>query len=49
MSGALDRLSALARSPSRHAFLLEATGSDYAALTEIGTAQSLIADQNAWT
>jgi Trypsin-like peptidase domain len=46
MTGALDRLSALARSPSRHAFLLRATGSDYAALTEIRTAQSLIADQD---
>ena len=41
----VTRLSALARDPRRHAFLLEATGSDYAALTEIGTAQSLIADQ----
>ena len=46
MSGALDRLSALVRSPSRHAFLLRATRSDYAALTEIRTAQSLIADQD---
>ena len=33
------RLSALARDPCRHAFLLRATGSDYAALTEIRTAQ----------
>ena len=41
----VTRLSALARDPRRHAFLLQATGSDYAALTEIGTAQSLIADQ----
>ena len=41
----VTRLSALARDPRRHAFLLKATGSDYAALTEIGTAQSLIADQ----
>jgi hypothetical protein len=41
------RLSALARDPRRHAFLLDATGSDYVALTEIGTAQSLIADQGA--
>ena len=47
MSGALDRLSALARSPSRHALLLRVTGSDYAALTEIRTAQSLLADQDA--
>jgi tetratricopeptide (TPR) repeat protein len=39
------RLSALARDPRRHAFLLGATGSDYAALTEIGIAQSLIVDQ----
>jgi hypothetical protein len=43
----VTRLSALARDPRRHAFLLEATGSDYAALTEIGTAQSLIAGQSA--
>ena len=43
MIGALDRLSALARSPSRHAFLLRATGSDYAALVEIRNAQKLIA------
>ncbi len=41
----LTRLSALARDPRRHAFLFLATGSDYAALTEIGTAQSLIAKQ----
>ena len=33
------RLSALARDPRRHAFLLRATGSDYAALAEIRTAQ----------
>ena len=39
------RLSALARDPRRHAFLLRATGSDYAALAEIRTAQGLIADQ----
>jgi len=39
------RLSALARDPRRHAFLLRATGSDYAALAEIRTAQRLIADQ----
>ena len=45
MSEALDRLSALARSPSRHALLFRATGSEYAALSEIRTAQSLIADQ----
>ena len=42
----ITRLSALARDPRRHAFLLRATGSDYAALTEIRTAQSLIADQD---
>jgi ATP/maltotriose-dependent transcriptional regulator MalT len=41
----LTRLCALVRDPRRHAFLSEATGSDYAALAEIGTAQSLIADQ----
>ena len=40
------RLSALARDPGRHAFLLRATGSDYAALTEIRNAQVLIAGQN---
>jgi len=39
------RLSALARDPCRHAFLLRATGSDYAALTEIRDAQRLIAAQ----
>ena len=39
------RLSALARNPGRHAFLLRATGSDYAALSEIWTAQSLISAQ----
>jgi Trypsin-like peptidase domain len=44
MSGALDRLSALARSPSRQAFLLRATGTDYAALTEIKTVLSLSAE-----
>jgi hypothetical protein len=41
----LTRLSALARDPHRHAFLFAATGSDYAALTEIGSAQRLLADQ----
>ena len=40
------RLSALARDPRRHAFLLRATGSDYAALTEIRDAQRLIAAQD---
>jgi hypothetical protein len=40
----VTRLSALARDPRRHAFLFDATGSDYAALTEIGTAQNLVAD-----
>ena len=44
-TGDVTRLSALARSPARHAFLLRVTGSDYAALSEIRTAQSLIADQ----
>ena len=39
------RLSALARDPRRHAFLLRATGSDYAALAEIRTAQGLLAGQ----
>jgi Tfp pilus assembly protein PilF len=39
------RLSALARDPRRHAFLLDVTGSDYTALTEIRTAQDLIAHQ----
>src|SRR5205823_9836427 len=39
------RLSALTRDPCRHAFLLRATGSDYAALTEIRDAQRLIAAQ----
>jgi hypothetical protein len=47
MSGALDRLSALARSPRRHALLLRSTGSDYAAISEIWAAQNLIADQEA--
>ena len=39
------RLSAFARDPRRHAFLLHATGSDYAALAEIRAAQRLIAGQ----
>ena len=39
------RLSALARDSRRHVFLLKATASDYASLTEIGIAQSFIADQ----
>ena len=42
----VTQLSALARNPRRHAFLLRATASDYAALSEIGTVQSLIADQS---
>jgi Trypsin-like peptidase domain len=46
VTGDAARLSALARDPGRHAFLLRATGSDYAAVTEIRTAQRLIADQN---
>ncbi len=41
----LTRLFTLARDPRRHAFLRWVTGSDYIALTEIATAQSLIADQ----
>ena len=40
------RLSALARDPRRHAFLLRATGSDYAALTEISDAQRVITAQD---
>ena len=40
------RLSVLARDPRRHAFLLRATGSDYAALAEIRTAQGLMARQD---
>jgi Trypsin-like peptidase domain len=40
------RLSALARDPCRHAFLLRATGNDYAALTELRNAQRLIAAQS---
>jgi hypothetical protein len=39
------RVSALARDPSRQAFLLRATGTDSAALTEIRDAQLLIAAQ----
>ena len=42
----VTRLSALARTPRRHAFLLRATGSDYAALAEIRAAQLLIAGRN---
>ena len=41
----VTRLSELARDPRRHAFLLKATDSDYTALAEIGTAQSLIVAQ----
>ena len=40
------RLSALARDPRRHQFLSRATGSDYAALAEIRTAQQLLAGQD---
>jgi len=40
------RLSALARDPRRHVFLLRATGSDYAAEAEIATAQRLVAGQD---
>jgi Trypsin-like peptidase domain len=41
----VPRLSALALDPCRHAFLRRATGSDYAALTEISDAQRVIAAQ----
>ena len=37
------RLTVLARDPSRHAFLLRATGSDYAGISEIRDAQRAIA------
>ncbi len=40
------RLSALARDPCRHAFLLRTTASDYAALTEIRDVQRVIAAQD---
>ncbi len=43
-AGDAVRLSALARDPRRHAFLLRATGSDYAALTEITAVQRLLAE-----
>jgi hypothetical protein len=39
------RLLALASDPRRHDFLLRASGSDYAALTEISAAQALISGQ----
>jgi tetratricopeptide (TPR) repeat protein len=42
----IERLSALTCDRRRHAFLLTATGSDYAALTEIRSAQAAIADQD---
>ena len=45
-TGDVTRLSVLARDPDRHAFLLRVTGSDYAALAEIRTAQGLIGGQN---
>jgi tetratricopeptide (TPR) repeat protein len=45
-AGDATRLSALARDPRRHAFLLRATGSDYAALAEIGAAQRLVAGRD---
>lgn len=49
LTGTADvtRLSALARDPRRHAFLLEVTDSDYTALSEIATAQSLLSGQEA--
>jgi Trypsin-like peptidase domain len=40
------RLSALARDPRRHAYLLRVTGSEYATLTEIGGALRLVAAQD---
>ena len=40
------RLLALARDPRRHAFLRQATGSNYAALVEIENAQGLIAAED---
>jgi len=40
------RLLALALDPRRHAFLLRATGSDYAAQAEIAAAQRLVAAQS---
>jgi hypothetical protein len=45
-TGDTSRLSALARDPRRHAFLLRATGSDYAAEAEIAAAQRLLAGQD---
>ena len=44
-TGDVTRLSAIARNPRRHAFLLEATGSDYATLGEIETVQNVLVDQ----
>jgi hypothetical protein len=44
-TGDVMRLSELARDPGRHSFLLRATGSDYAALTEVRDAQRLISAQ----
>ena len=41
----VGRLTALARDPGRQGFLLQATGNDYATLTEIKNAQQLIATQ----
>ena len=46
-TGDLARLSKIARDPQRHAYLLRATGSEYATVTEIATAQRLVADQDA--
>ena len=45
-SGDAALLSALARDPDRHAFLLRVTGSDYAAEAEIVAAQRLVAAQD---
>lgn len=45
-TGDPTRLSALARDPHRHAFLLRTTGSEYAALAEIRAALRLNADQD---
>lgn len=43
--GDARRLSALARDPARHQLLSQATGSDYAAVTDLEAAQSLVASE----
>lgn len=45
-TGDVARLSKTARDPRRHAYLLRATGSEYATVTEIASAQRLVADQD---